>query len=94
MGFNSAFKALKLLNKTRERAFKQFKWPRPQCIKLTQQCLTSEDMYARTYVRTYVHLENSVLSVTHYCSFTHSWESNISLLTHVFSSYHSCVPPS
>jgi len=31
MGFNSAFKGLKLL-KTRERAFKQFKWPRPQCV--------------------------------------------------------------
>jgi len=33
MGFNSAFKGLKLLKKTRERAFKQFKWPRPQCLK-------------------------------------------------------------
>jgi len=36
MGFNSAFKGLKLLKKTRERAFKQFKqfkWPRPQCVK-------------------------------------------------------------
>jgi len=32
MGFNSAFKGLKFL-KTRERAFKQFKWPRPQCVK-------------------------------------------------------------
>jgi len=32
MGFNSAFKGLKLL-KPRERAFKQFKWPRPQCVK-------------------------------------------------------------
>jgi len=31
MGFNSAFKGLKLL-KRRERAFKQFKWPRPQCV--------------------------------------------------------------
>jgi len=27
MGFNSAFKGLKLLKKPRERAFKQFKWP-------------------------------------------------------------------
>jgi len=35
MGFNSAFKGLKLLKKKpRERAFKQFKWPRPQCVKL------------------------------------------------------------
>jgi len=33
MGFNSAFKGLKLLKKTRERAFKQFKWPRRQCVK-------------------------------------------------------------
>ena len=34
MGFNSAFKGLKLLKKIpRERAFKQFKWPRPQCVK-------------------------------------------------------------
>jgi len=33
MGFNSAFKGLKLL-KPRERAFKQFKWPRPQCVNL------------------------------------------------------------
>ena len=34
MGFNSAFKELKLLKKKpRERAFKQFKWPRPQCVK-------------------------------------------------------------
>jgi len=32
MGFNSMFKALKLL-KTPGRAFKQFKWPRPQCVK-------------------------------------------------------------
>ena len=32
VGFNSAFKGLKLLKKTRERAFKQFKWPRPQCV--------------------------------------------------------------
>jgi len=32
MGFNSAFKGLKLLKKPRERAFKQFKWPRPQCV--------------------------------------------------------------
>jgi len=31
MGFNSAFKGLKVL-KPRERAFKQFKWPRPQCV--------------------------------------------------------------
>jgi len=31
MGFNSAFKGLKLL-KTLERAFKQFKWPRPHCV--------------------------------------------------------------
>jgi len=31
MGINSAFKALKLL-KPREREFKQFKWPRPQCV--------------------------------------------------------------
>jgi len=28
MGFNSAFKGLKLLKKL----FKQFKWPRPQCV--------------------------------------------------------------
>jgi len=35
MGFNSAFKVLKLL-KNRERAFKQFKWPRPQCVKKCQ----------------------------------------------------------
>jgi len=35
MGFNSAFKGLKLLKKkTRERAFKQFKWPLPQCVKI------------------------------------------------------------
>ena len=34
MGFNSAFKGLKLLKKPRERAFKQFKWPRPQCVNL------------------------------------------------------------
>ena len=33
MGFNSAFKALKLFKKPPERAFKQFKWPRPQCVK-------------------------------------------------------------
>jgi len=33
MGFNSAFKGLKLFLKTGERAFKQFKWPRPQCVK-------------------------------------------------------------
>jgi len=33
MGFNSAFKGLKLLKKIRERAFKQFKWPLPQCVK-------------------------------------------------------------
>ena len=33
MGFNSAFKGLKLLKKPRERAFKQFKLPRPQCVK-------------------------------------------------------------
>jgi hypothetical protein len=33
MVFNSAFKGLKLLKKNRERAFKQFKWPRPQCVK-------------------------------------------------------------
>jgi len=32
MGFNSAFKGLKFVKKTRERAFKQFKWPRPQCV--------------------------------------------------------------
>jgi len=32
MGFNSAFKGLQLL-KRRGRAFKQFKWPRPQCVK-------------------------------------------------------------
>ena len=32
MGFNSAFKGLKLLKKNRERAFKQFKWLRPQCV--------------------------------------------------------------
>jgi len=31
MGFNSAFKDLKLL-KPRKRAFKQFKWLRPQCV--------------------------------------------------------------
>ena len=37
MGFNSAFKGLKLL-KPRERAFKQFKWPRPQCVKMCVQC--------------------------------------------------------
>jgi len=34
MGFNSAFKGLKLLN-LRERAFEQFKWP-PQCVKWTR----------------------------------------------------------
>ena len=34
MGFNWAFKGLKLLKKPRERAFKQFKWPRPQCVKI------------------------------------------------------------
>ena len=34
MGFNSAFKGLKIVKKNpRERAFKQFKWPRPQCVK-------------------------------------------------------------
>jgi len=33
MGFNSAFKGLKLL-KSREPAFKQFKLPRPQCVKI------------------------------------------------------------
>jgi len=32
MGFNSAFKVLKLLKKPRERAFKQFKWPRPAVL--------------------------------------------------------------
>jgi len=33
MGFNLAFKGLKLLKKTpRERVFKQFKLPRPQCV--------------------------------------------------------------
>ena len=31
MGFNSAFKGLKLL-KPQERTFKQFKWLRPQCV--------------------------------------------------------------
>jgi len=35
MGFNSAFKGLKLL-KTRERAFKQFKLSRPQYVKLSE----------------------------------------------------------
>jgi len=35
MVFNSAFKGLKLL-KTPERTFKQFKWPRPQCVKKCQ----------------------------------------------------------
>jgi len=39
MGFNSAFKGLKLL-KTRERAFKQFKWPRPQCVNNTSLVMT------------------------------------------------------
>jgi len=33
MGFNSAFKGLKIFKKPRERAFKQFKWPRPQCVR-------------------------------------------------------------
>jgi len=33
MEFNSAFKGLKLFLKPRERAFKQFKWPRRQCFK-------------------------------------------------------------
>jgi len=33
MGFNSAFKGLKLLKKNREQAFKLSKWPRPQCVK-------------------------------------------------------------
>jgi len=32
MGFNSAFKGLKLL-KTPVTGVKQFKWPRPQCVK-------------------------------------------------------------
>ena len=39
MGFNSAFKGLKLL-KARERAFKQFKWPCPQCVKCSYQTPT------------------------------------------------------
>ena len=34
MKFISAFKGLKLLKKNRERAFKQFKLPRPQCVNL------------------------------------------------------------
>jgi hypothetical protein len=37
MGFNSAFKGLKML-KPRERAFKQFKWPRPQCVNRLSFC--------------------------------------------------------
>ena len=40
MGFNSAFKGLKLLKKPRERAFKQFKLPRPQCVNLHDQLTT------------------------------------------------------
>jgi len=36
VAFNSAFKGLKLLKKNRERAFKQFKWPRPQSVKNVQ----------------------------------------------------------
>jgi len=36
MGFNSAFKGLKLFKKSRERAFKQFKSPRPQCVNKTE----------------------------------------------------------
>jgi hypothetical protein len=32
MGFNSAFKGLNLFKNPRERAFKQFKWSRPQCV--------------------------------------------------------------
>jgi len=37
MGFNSAFKGLKLLKKTPVTGFKQFKWPRSQCVNSSKQ---------------------------------------------------------
>ena len=44
MGFNSAFKGLKLLKKPWERTFKQFKWPRPQCVNMPTYYLTNSQL--------------------------------------------------
>jgi len=43
MEFNSAFKGLKLFKKHWERAFKQFKWTRLQCVKHKSFCIYRTD---------------------------------------------------
>jgi len=48
MGFNSTFKGLKLL-KPWERAFKQFKWPRPQCVKCFEHWTETKHGYTTLY---------------------------------------------
>jgi len=72
MGFNSAFKGLKLLKKTRERAFKQFKqfkqfkWPRPQCVKITLDVL---QVRASSYDSNNSTTQNATVSQIYYLTF-------------------------